>query len=110
MPLRNWMTAHRMPAWYSWLVVVLVPVMASVGVLVVSLTVNQRSIERERSARLASEQARIASEQALCRVFVILDDAYSKTAPATESGKQLAAAIAYVRVANHCPPRAPKKR
>jgi hypothetical protein len=108
-PLRKWMTAHRMPAWYSWVVVVLVPVMASMAVLVVSLRINQRSIERERSARIASEQARIASEQALCRVFVVLDDAYAQAAPTTPAGKKLAAAVAYVRVANHCPPRAPKR-
>lgn len=109
MPLRKWMTDRRMPAWYSWVVVVIVPVMVSMAVLVISLRVNQRSIERERSARLASEQARAASEQALCQVFVVLDDAYAQAAPSTPAGKKLAAAVANVRVTNHCPPRAPKR-
>jgi len=109
MPLRKWMTARRLPAWYSWAVVVIVPVAVSMLVLVVSLRVNQRSIERERAARIASEQARLASEQALCRVFIILDDAYTAAAPPSEAGKKLAAAIADVRVTNHCTPRAPKR-
>lgn len=109
MPLRRWMTSHRLPAWYSWVVVVLVPVMAAVGVLVISLRVNQRSIERERAARVASEQARLASEQALCRVFIVLDDAYAAAAPQTPAGKKLAEAVAYVRATNHCAPRAPKR-
>jgi hypothetical protein len=107
-PLRKWMTERRLPTWYSWIVVVLVPVMASMAVLVISLRVNQRSIDRERSARIASEQARIASEQALCRVFVVLDDAYAQAAPTTAAGKKLAAAVAYVRTVNHCAPRTPK--
>lgn len=96
-PLRGWMTAHRLPAWYSWVVVVMLPIMASVGVLIISLRVNQQSIERERAARQASEQA-------LCQVFVVLDDAYSRAAPTTPAGKQLAAAVASVRAVN-CPPR-----
>lgn len=93
------MTAHSLPSWYSWVVVVLVPIMASVGVLVISLRVNQQSIERERAARQASEQA-------LCRVFVVLDDAYARAAPTTPAGKELAGAVAYVRATNHCAPRA----
>lgn len=93
------MTAHRLPTWYSWVVVVLVPVMASVGVLVVSLRVNQRSIERERAARQATEQA-------FCQIIIVLDDAYARAAPPTAAGKQLAAAIAGARQANHCAPRA----
>jgi hypothetical protein len=109
MPLRKWMTAHRLPSWYAWVVVVLVPVMVSMAVLVISLRVNQRSIERERAARLASEQARVASEQALCRVFIVLDDAWVAAAPQTPAGKKLAEAVAYVRATNHCAPRAPKR-
>lgn len=105
--LLRWLATRRLPSWYSSAAVVIVPVMVSMGVLVVSLTVNQRSIERERAARIASEQARIASEQALCRVFIVLDDAYAAAAPTSPAGKKLAAAIADVRVTNHCAPRAP---
>lgn len=96
-PLRRWMTEHEFPSWYSWIVVVLVPVMAAVGVLVISLRVNQRTIDRERAARQDSEQV-------LCQVFIVLDDAYAKAAPKTPAGKQLAAAIANVRQSN-CTPR-----
>lgn len=108
-PLRQWMTMHRMPAWYSWVVVVMVPVMASVGVLVLSLKINERSIDRERSARLASEAARQASERALCEVFVVLDDAYARAKPTSPASRELAQAIANVRITNHCPPRVPSK-
>lgn len=105
MPLRRWMTARRLPSWYSWVVVVLLPIMASMAVLVISLRVNDRSIERERAARLASEQASAASQRALCDIYVALDDAYASAAPTSPAGKRLAAAIAAARVVNHCPPR-----
>lgn len=109
MPLRGWMTSRSLPSWYSWLVVVLVPVMASVAVLVVSLRVNQRSIERERAATeravAAERAARQAGEQALCEIYVILDDAYASAAPTTPAGRKLAAAVANARAVNHCPPR-----
>ena len=103
------MTAHRLPAWYSWVVVVLVPIMASVGMLVISLHLNQQSIEREREARLALESAVRASERALCEVFIVIDDAYARAAPTSPAGRQLAAAVANVRKSNHCPPRVPSR-
>jgi hypothetical protein len=92
------MREHGRPGWYSWLVVVLVPIMASVAVLVVSLRVNQRSIERERVAR-------IASEQAFCAIIVLIDDSYrqQKPPPGTATAR-LALAISNARVVNHCPP------
>lgn len=92
------MTQHGLPSWYSWLVVVLVPIMAAVAVLVVSLRVNQRSIERERAAR-------VASEQAFCAIIVLIDDSYrqQRPPPGTASAR-LALAISNARVVNHCPP------
>jgi len=89
-PLRSWMTTRGLPAWYSWVVVVMLPVMASMAVLVVSLRVNERSIERERAAREATDQA-------LCSVFAPLDDQYKATPPPTKSGKVFAANIAEAR-------------
>lgn len=97
-PLRRWMTSHRLPAWYSWVVVVMLPIMASMGVLVISLRINERTIDRETAARLASEHV-------LCQVFVVLDDAYSHAAPKTAAGKQLAAAVHAVRITNCGQPR-----
>ena len=81
------MTTHGLPAWYSWLVVVLLPVMASVAVLVISLRINERSIERERAAR-------VATDRALCSVFSPLDDGYRAAPPSTTSGKVFAANLA----------------
>lgn len=108
-PLRGWMTEHGRPGWYSWIVVVLVPIMASVGVLVVALTLNQRSIDRDRAATQRQIQveraARLTAEQALCEVWILLDDIYAQTPPPTDAGKALARAVANLRVVNNCPPR-----
>lgn len=84
------MTARGLPAWYSWIVVVLLPVLSATAVLIVSLRVNERSIERERAAREATDRA-------LCSVFAPLDDGYKVTPPATASGKQFAANLAAAR-------------
>lgn len=85
------MTTRGLPAWYSWVVVVLLPIMASVLVLIVSLHVNQRSIERE---RLAREQ----TDAALCAVFAPIDDGYRQSPPPSASGKVFAANVALARV------------
>ena len=98
MPLRRWMREHGRPGWYSWLVVVLVPIMASVAVLVVSLRVNQRSIERERTAR-------VASERAFCQILVLIDNSYHQSRPVKGTPSyDLSRAIANARTVNHCPP------
>ena len=64
--------------------------MATIGVLIVSLHVNQRSIDRERAARLAVDRV-------LCQVFAPLDDGYRTTPPSTASGRTFAAGIAAAR-------------
>lgn len=86
--------------WYALVAVVVVPLLGCVGVLILSLRINERSVDRERVARQASEQA-------LCQVWVVLDDAYSSgpTVPTTPLGRQLAAAIENMRSVNHCTPR-----
>ena len=91
------MIEHGRPSWYSWVVVVLVPIMASIGVLVVSLRVNEQSIAREREARRTTEQA-------LCGIIVLLDDANRTTTdpPSTDYGRKLARAISDAR--STCPP------
>lgn len=83
---------------YFWLVMVATVILGAGSSMLVSTEVNKRSVERERTAR-------VASEQALCQVYVILDNVYAKTPPTTEAGRDLAAAIANARVVNHCPPR-----
>ena len=102
-PLRGWMTAHGRPGWYSWIVVVLVPIMASIGVLVISLEVNDRSIERERQARLTAERERQASDRAFCGIVVLLDDSYRRSPPSTPAGRDLARAVNEARYGYRCP-------
>lgn len=97
-PLRGWMQEHGRPSWYSWVVVVLVPIMASIGVLIISLRVNEWAVAREREARRVSEQA-------LCGIVVLLDDANRKSEPpVTGYGRELAEAIRSAREAYRCPP------
>lgn len=100
-PLRRWMTEHGRPSWYSWIVVVMVPIMASIAVLVISLRINERttqeSIQREREARRASEQA-------FCGIIVLLDDSYRRSPPVTQTGRELAGAIARARSGYGCTP------
>jgi len=98
MPLRRWMREHGRPGWYSWVVVVMLPIMAAIAVLIISLRVNERSIDRERSARLASQEA-------FCAIIVLIDDSYheQRPPPGTASAR-LALAISNARTINHCPP------
>jgi hypothetical protein len=90
------MTEHGRPSWYSWVVVVVVPLMASIAVLVISLRINEQSIERERDARRASEEA-------FCGIVVLLDDSYRRSPPSTPAGKDLARAIGDARAGYRCP-------
>lgn len=62
----------------------------------VSVSANQQAIEREREARLESERS-------LCGVLAAFDDSYRQVPPATESGMNVAKAIAFER-ARRCPP------
>lgn len=96
MPLRRWMHEHDHPGWYSWVVVVMAPILASMAVLNISLKVNERSIERERSAREASTRA-------FCSIIILLDDSWHDTPPPSQSGKALALAVSNARAVNHCP-------
>jgi hypothetical protein len=95
------MQEHGRPGWYSWLIVVLTPILAATGVLIISLKVNERTIEdsiaRERAARQQTEQA-------FCGIIVLLDDSYSRSAPVTPAGKELAVAVRRARVDYRCPP------
>lgn len=78
-------------------------VACTITVLIVSLIVNQRAIERERSARIAAAQSAEASRVALCGIYVLLDDAYRARPPAPKTtGAELAVAVAAARIANHC--------
>lgn len=97
-PLRRWFREHGRPDWYSWVILIAMLITMS-GLVWVSASVNQNSIERERMARETSERA-------FCGIVVLLDDAWHATPPRTESGKKLAVAVADARKVNHCPPRA----
>jgi hypothetical protein len=105
-PLRAWMRQRGRPGWYSWVVVVMVPVLASMAVLVVSLRINQRAVQQERIAREAAiVTARDASRDTLCEIIILYDDSYKQHPPKPGGGGvALAAAISRARAANHCPP------
>jgi hypothetical protein len=90
------MTEHGRPSWYSWVVVVMVPILASIAVLVISLRINEQSIARETEARRQSEQA-------FCGIIIVLDDANRKGSPTTEYGRELARRITAARAAYRCP-------
>lgn len=79
-----------------WVIAGVIMALVLVGTWV--QTQNSRSIERER-------RARVASEQAFCGIIVLLDDAWSVAPPTTPSGRQLAAAVSTARIVNHCPVR-----
>lgn len=81
---------------YQLIMVILVPLFASVGMLIVALERNQSSIDRER-------RSRVASEQALCQIYGLLDASYRRSPPTTPAGKSLATAVAAAMVVNSCP-------
>lgn len=85
----------RIP-WYLLVAVVLLPVLFSTLVLVISLRTNERAVAAERMSRRVSELA-------MCQLVVLLDDTYKQTPPPSETGRQVALAMANLRVANHCP-------
>lgn len=94
-PLRRWMHEHGHPTWWAWVVVVVVPMLVAALGMMVSLSVNARSIERERLAREESQRA-------FCAIVVLLDDSYRRNPPSTPAGRELARAIAQARNANRC--------
>jgi hypothetical protein len=94
-PLRRWMTSHGLPSWYSWAVVIGTSITSSVLVLIVSLNVNQRALERER-------QQRLAGQQAWCGVIVTMDNAWRSAPPPTATGRQMAKGIAALRRQYRC--------
>lgn len=96
-PLRRWMTEHGHPGWYSWVVVLGGNMATLLLTVVVVLTVNQRSIDRERAARLASERA-------LCAVVDIYVRAARETPPPTNAyGKEIVESMRALRAALKCP-------
>lgn len=81
---------------YLLVMVVLLPGLFSALVLIISLRTNEHAVDVEASARRTSELA-------MCQLVTILDSAYRTTPPQTETGRLVAAAMANLRVANHCP-------
>lgn len=79
MPLQKWMTEHGHPGWYSWLVVIGGALTSMVVAVGISITINDRALERERAQR---EQARMAT----CLVVRRMVDVYAD--PSTETGEK----------------------
>jgi hypothetical protein len=77
--------AEARPGWYWWLIMVVTAVVGP-GLAIWVSAANQHR-----------------SEQALCEVVVLSDDAYRAHPPATPTGQQIAAAMARLREKYHCP-------
>lgn len=86
---------HRGMGVYAWVALLLSSITLPVLSLVISLQLNDRAIERERTARLASEQA-------ICAIVVAQSDAYRQHPPTTLTGRTVAAKMAALRSAYHC--------
>jgi hypothetical protein len=82
-PLQKWMTEHDHPGWYSWLVVIGGALTSMVVAVGISITLNERGLERERAQR---EQARAAT----CLVIRQMENVYAD--PSTETGEKARAA------------------
>lgn len=96
MPLRKWMTEHGHPGWYSWLVVISAPFFFSLLAITVSVTLNNRALQRERAqeqaaAELRTRQAEIA-RSASCLVILTMVEVYGNPVPVTETGRKAATA------------------
>lgn len=76
MPLRRWFTTHGMPAWWSWVVLVVFTA-GNIGLtFTVTNRLSRRAIEADRTARAeAAEQSRgvvcglIVKQEAVFRSF-----------------------------------------
>jgi hypothetical protein len=77
--------AEARPGWYWWLIMAVTAVLGPAVAIVIS-SVNQRH-----------------SEEALCEVVVLSDDAYRAHPPTTPTGQQIAAAMNRLRQKYHCP-------
>jgi hypothetical protein len=90
------MSEHGHPTWWSWVVVIggcLTTLLISV---VISVQTNQRAIDREREARLASELE-------FCSLLKLFDDSYREVPPNTPTGINLAKGLREYRQGK-CPP------
>ena len=79
MPLKRWFTAHGLPPWYSWLVVIGLTLASNLLTLFVVLNLSERGVQNERRAReAAAEEATAAAERSrrgLCTVIKTQEEA-----------------------------------
>jgi hypothetical protein len=92
MPLKRWFIAHGLPAWYSWLTVVVLTVLSNLLTLLVVLNLSSNAVENERRAReTAAAEARQSGEvsrRALCTVIKTQEEVF--TSPSTPTGLKAA--------------------
>jgi len=87
---------HRFqPGVYAWLAVMISAITLPLLALFVSIQLNERAVENERTAR-------VAGERAMCIIVVTLDSAYKEDPPKTPAGKNVAEGMANLRLAYHC--------
>jgi hypothetical protein len=91
------MAEHGHPGWYSWVVVLGGNLATLLLTVMVVLTINQRSIDRERAARLAGERAACAV------VDIYVRAAQEAPQPTTAYGKEIVDSMRTLRAALRCP-------
>lgn len=91
MPLREWMTEHGHPGWYSWLVVIAGCLASMIVSVSISVQMNERALERDRQQRTdrQAEGLRVA-----CEVITRMRDAYDRQDNLTRAGRDVAKAWA----------------
>lgn len=91
--------------WYAIAVAFVACAVCAGAAMGYGIYVNGES--RRRAEQAQTELARVQQEQrdALCRMVVLMDDAWHETPPSTTSGRNLAEAIADARATLGCPKR-----
>lgn len=96
------MTEHGHPGWYSWLVVI----GGCLTSILISIAVNQQTVQRERAERAEAEQRelerRAQSRATSCAFINKINGAYQSQINEL-SGPGLAIAAAWADLAKECP-------
>ncbi len=93
---RRSLTSENMPGWYSWTVLVGAQLMGVALAIVVMLTLTNRAVNAERSARLANQQEtdrqREQGRRITCALVVAQDNVFLDTPPVSPAGERAAKA------------------
>ena len=91
MPLREWMSEHGRPGWYSWLVVIAGSLVSMIVSVSVSVQMNERALERDRQQRT---ERQVEGLRVACEVIIRMRDAYAGQENLTQAGRDVSKAWA----------------